>query len=156
MHLDDWARHWGVSPAAMRDLKNQMGISENYNSKGGMLEKPIEQRARLAASKKGVRLWVNTRGALKNEVGRPIRFGLMNDTKELNKVIKSHDLIGVTPRIVTAEDVGKTFGIFTSYEVKEHSWVYTGKGREVQQLRWMNLILSLGGISKFITDPKDI
>lgn len=156
MHLDDWAQRWGISPAAIQDLRKSMGIEEKYVSGEGMAETPIQQRVRLAAAKKGIRLWRNNRGAFKDKSGRWVRFGLMNDTPELNKIIKSHDLIGITPRIITPADIGKTLGIFTTHEIKKFDWRYTGKGREVQQLAWANLILSLGGIAKFINNPKDV
>ncbi len=54
----------------------------------------------------------------------------------------SADIIGITPRIVTAEDVGRTLGIFTSIEVK------TGSGRLQQnQIQWGTFVTSNGGIA---------
>lgn len=55
----------------------------------------------------------------------------------------SGDIIGITPHVVTAADVGRTLGIFTSLEVK------TGTGRlEPHQRQWIEVIRSLGGIAE--------
>ena len=77
-----------------------------------------------------------------------VRYGLGNDSAQVNAVLKSSDLIGITP-------VGGV-GIFTSYEIKKPGWRYTGTPREVAQLRWLELVVSLGGIGKFISDVRDL
>jgi hypothetical protein len=87
--------------------------------------------------------------------GRMIRFGLANDSPALSKQIKSSDLIGITPYTITAADIGRLIGIFTSIEVKPPGWVYKGTPREVAQLAWINLILSMGGRARFATGPEN-
>lgn len=108
-----------------------------------------QQQLRLKASRCGIRLYRNNRGVAEDERGIPIRFGLANESKAMNKEYKSSDLIGITPYIVAPYDVGRLIGIFTSYEVKRGGWVYSGRGREPAQLKWIDLINSLGGIARF-------
>jgi hypothetical protein len=114
-------------------------------------EEYVKQQIRLAASAAGVRLWRNNVGVLKDIHGRPVRFGLCNDSPALNKEFKSGDFIGITPHVIMPPDIGTIVGVFTSIEAKKEGWRYTGKGREVAQNNWINLITSLGGIAKFST-----
>jgi len=66
--------------------------------------------------------------------------------------MKSSDLIGITP----VTHAGKTFGVFTGYEVKRGDWSYKGNKREVAQFNFIQLVSSMGGIAKFINDPEDL
>ena len=120
-----------------------------------MSESAIQQRLRLWASKRGVRLWRNNVGVLKDERGVPVRYGLANDSKGMNQSLKSSDLIGITPVIITPEMVGQTLGVFTSYECKSEGWKYKGTDREVAQHKWLMLVEQLGGISGFINSVVD-
>lgn len=101
------------------------------------------------AAKKGWRLWRNNSGAVTTEDGRHIRFGLANTSAQLNKKIKSSDLVGIAPTLITPEHVGQTLGVFVSIEVKREGWQYKGTPREVAQLRWLELVAALGGIAYF-------
>ena len=159
MTLTTWAAKWGVPVAALQDLQRQIGLEEPpvvLRDAPPLSEATVQQQVRLAASKLGMRLWRNNNGATFDQDGRMIRYGLANDSASLNKRIKSHDLIGITPHVVTQADVGRTLGIFTSLEVKRGDWKYRGTEREVAQRAWMEIILSLGGISKFIKDPGEL
>lgn len=121
----------------------------------GMSEASIQQRLRLWASKRGVRLWRNNVGVLKDERGVPVRYGLANESKAMNQNIKSSDLIGITPVTVTPDMVGKTLGVFTAYECKAEDWSYRANKREIAQLKWLELVQSLGGIAQFINSVID-
>jgi len=114
-----------------------------------MSESAIQQRIKLSESQKGNRLWRNNNGACEDKNGRTIRYGLGNESAQIIKLFKSSDLIGITPHIITQEDIGRLVGIFTSIEVKKEGWVYTGTSREIAQLNWLNLITKLGGIARF-------
>ena len=157
MLLDEWAARWAIPSAAIADLRASMGVAEppigTYSEQS---ETAAQQQIRLAESRKGNRVWRNNRGAAYDETGRFIRYGLANDSKAMDKKIKSSDLIGVTPYTITAADVGRLVGIFTSIEVKRPGWVYKGTPREVAQLAWNNLILSMGGIARFSTGPEGV
>lgn len=115
-----------------------------------MNEEAIKNRVRLEAANIGIRLWRNNVGAMRTDDGRFIRFGLANDSKAVNELIKSGDLIGIKPIIITAEMVGKTIGQFISREVKRGNWRFMGTAREQAQLRWIELINSLGGDACFV------
>lgn len=104
---------------------------------------------RLEASEVGARLWRNNVGATYTPNGQFIRYGLANDSPATNKNIKSADLIGIRPILITPDHVGQIIGQFISREVKAPNWRYSGNERELAQLRWAELILSLGGDACF-------
>ena len=112
-------------------------------------ESAVQVRVRLEASQKGCRLWRNNVGVLRDERGVPVRYGLANETKAMNQKIKSSDLIGIRPLVITQEMVGMTVGQFVAREIKAEGWKYTGTDREKAQLRFLELVLSLGGDAAF-------
>ncbi len=123
-----------------------------------MLESDLQKLIQLDASKSGARLWRNNSGATficehsphcPNAANRPVRFGLGNESAKVNKTMKSSDLIGITPVVVTPGMVGQTVGVFTAVEVKRPGWAFHGTPREIAQQNWINLINSLGGLAKF-------
>jgi hypothetical protein len=153
MILSEWAKRHRINDEALQELKIIMGrfYSEVYpvskiNQKS---EKVIQQYIRLKESQYGNRLWRNNNGATYDQTGRMIRYGLGNDSVSLNKKIKSSDLIGITPKIIQPRDIGSTWGIFTSIEVKKDGWRYIGTEQEKAQYAWIKLIISMGGIAKF-------
>jgi len=151
--LNQWAIRHGVSHVALADLRAMMGVDTDVATvaaKAGS-EAQVQQLIRLEASRIGCRIWRNNVGACKDESGRMIRYGLCNDSAALNKKIKSHDLIGIRPVIITPAHVGQTIGQFISREVKAPGWRYAGTDREVAQLAWSNMITSLGGDARFVT-----
>ncbi len=114
-------------------------------------EAAILNDLRLEASEKGARLWRNNVGATMTNTGSYIRFGLANDSMAVNQAIKSADLIGIKPIIITEEHIGKQLGVFLSREVKKPGWQYTGNARDRAQLAWIDLINFLGGDARFVT-----
>lgn len=150
-NLTQWAARHGVSQAALAELRVMMGVDTDpakCTTKASS-EAAVQTAIRLEASRLGVRLWRNNVGACKDESGRIIRYGLCNDSAQLNKRIKSSDLIGVRPLIVTPEMVGHTIGQFVAREVKRPGWKYTGTDREKAQLAFIELLLSLGADAAF-------
>jgi len=112
-------------------------------------EAKVQTQLRLAAAKRGASLWRNNSGACLDQTGRMIRYGLGNDSKKLNTVWKSSDLIGITPITVTPDMVGTVLGVFTAVEVKGSNWEYSGTDREVGQLNFLTDVQKQGGISMF-------
>ena len=114
-----------------------------------MIEATVQNLVRLEASRKGCRLWRNNVGATYTRDGAFLRYGLANESSAVNKELKSADLIGIRPIVITKEMVGMTIGQFVSREIKASNWRYTGNERERAQLQWAELILSLGGDATF-------
>lgn len=111
-------------------------------------------------SLRGDRLFRNNSGALKDKSGRLIRFGLGNESEKLNDRLKSSDLIGWTPRLVTPDMVGEVIAQFMAIEVKETGWKMAGPTaegeaakRERAQLRFINMLRNEGGVGGFMIDP---
>jgi hypothetical protein len=149
--LDDWAQHWGISPVVLADLRHRMCALDVATAEAtpGRSEAAVQAAVRLEASRKGARLWRNNVGAGYTEDGSFLRWGLANDSAQVNSVLKSADLIGIRPRVITVQDVGKLFGQFVSRECKHVGWKYGGSDREQAQLNWATLVLSLGGDASF-------
>jgi hypothetical protein len=156
--LERWAARWQLPPQALEELRAVMGVEEPPIAPlDGMSEAAVQQQVRLEASKRGARLWRNNNGAATDAgSGRVIRYGLANDSAALSKKLKSSDLIGITPHTVRPEDIGRRLGVFTSYEVKRSGWKYAATAREVAQAAWIALVVSLGGIAKFVNKPEDL
>lgn len=112
-------------------------------------EATLQQSVRIEASESGGRLWRNNTGAATDDNGRLIRFGLCNESAKVNAKIKSSDLIGLRPIVITEDMVGKTFGQFVAIETKKPGWRYTGTKRERAQKKFIDLVISLGGWAKF-------
>lgn len=154
MLLDTWAKRWNIPADALNDLKNTMGVP-SYDLPAptdAISEAEIQKHVRLEAAKRGWRLWRNNVGAGYMLDRSFVRFGLCNDSKALNDQIKSSDLIGIKPTLITAADVGTTVGVFLSREVKTANWKFSKRcERSKAQLAWIQLINSLGGDAAFTT-----
>ena len=154
-NLHEWAARWGVTPQALADLQATLGTwappipGPAVNT--GKSEAWAQNEIRIEASQKGIAMFRNNVGVLMDKTGRPVRFGLANDSPALNDVLKSGDLIGCRPVLITPMHVGTILGQFVSREVKAPGWKYTGTGREPAQLAWCNLINSKGGDAAFAT-----
>lgn len=116
-----------------------------------MTETDIQALIRLEATRKGMRLWRNNVGVLLDRNGRPVRYGLANDSAQLNHVLKSSDLIGIRPVVVTSVMVGTTIGQFVAREIKTGNWIYKDGEREKAQQAFIDLINSMGGDAAFCT-----
>ena len=166
MTLDDWLTRWSVPEQCLLELQDVLNTptvtTETVGALAGVSETAVQQNIRVEASKRGLRLWRNNVGACIDENDRHIRYGLANDSKKMNKVIKSSDLIGITPHLVMQGDVGHVHGIFTSIEVKKAGWQF-GRAkigeqadRERAQHAWLKLVTSMGGFAKFATGVDDL
>lgn len=150
MNLAQWAIKWGVPSEAAEELRREFGtINTDPPQKFGNSEGAIQNTVRLEASRKGIRLWRNNVGACTDRHGNFIRYGLANDSKKINDLIKSSDLIGLRPVTIQQHHVGQIIGQFVAREVKAGNWSYTGSDREEAQLRFLELVASLGGDAAF-------
>lgn len=154
MNIHDWALKWNIPLAALRDMQERLGLFEDYQPKDGeRAERLVQADVRVEASQLTHRLWRNNVGALQNEHGTWVRYGLANESKQMNKVIKSGDLIGIRRVLITQAHVGTVIGQFCSREVKDRGWTYSASEREEAQLKWAQMVISLGGDAAFVTGP---
>ena len=146
--LLEWQRKHGITAEALADLVTMVGLDVPRSNKDTP-EARVQDEARLMASKKGWRLFRNNVGVLKDERGVPVRYGICNDSPAMNKRIKSSDLIGIRPVVITQDMVGSTIGQFVAREVKKAGWKYKGTEHEEAQLAFGTLIIGLGGDFRF-------
>lgn len=153
--IEQWAVMWGVPALALDDLRRRLAGSvapPAESDKPRRSEAAIQEHVRLVTSRRDdILLFRNNVGALKDERGVPVRYGLANDTKAMNETVKSADLVGIYRRLITAADVGTHIGQFVCAEVKPEGWVYSGAGREAAQMRWAQTIASYGGWAEFVS-----
>ncbi len=149
-----WAARHRVSLQALQELQAIFGMHGGHTLPAavkGTSEAAVQAAVRLEAARKGVKLFRNNVGALLDERGVPVRYGLANESKQVNEVMKSADLIGWRPVAIGPQHVGQVIGQFVSREVKEVGWRYTGRDREPAQLAWAQLVTSAGGDAAFCT-----
>lgn len=153
MIFADWVARWNIPPGAIAELQTRvLGLDGSQpGATAGTSEAAVQNLVRLEAIRKGGRLWRNNVGAGYTEDGSFLRWGLANDSAQVNMVVKSADLIGLRPVKIEARHVGQVIGQFVSREVKSGGWKYSGTPREVAQLNWATLVNTLGGDAAFAT-----
>jgi hypothetical protein len=107
-------------------------------------ETDVQNLCRLAIQRAGGVVWRNNVGAIPREDGVPVRFGLANDSAQLNHVFKSSDLIGMCPG-----------GRFLAVECKEPRWRWSGTERELAQFAFICYVRQRGGHAGFARCPED-
>lgn len=139
--ITEWAVRWNVSPEALADLRaSVLDAPTPPPSTVTGPESLVMAEVRLEASRMGYRLWRNNVGAGKLENGSFLRWGLCNESAQMNHMMKSSDLIGISPG-----------GQFVARECKARSWVYAGTPREVAQRDFIDFINARGGDAAFAT-----
>lgn len=99
--------------------------------------------------------WRNNVGAFQDDRGVWTRYGLANESKQENEKIKSSDIIGITPTLITAEMVGYHLGVFTALEIKASDWHQTpGDKRAAAQARFHQIVRDACGFAGFVTNPE--
>jgi hypothetical protein len=134
--LGVWRDHVGVG--------TEWALEENNTS-----EARQQSIIRLWYARHGITLFRNNVGALRDERGVPVRYGLANDSKAINQVMKSGDLIGWHDRLITPEMVGSKVAQFVSIECKKANWKFTGDKHELAQLKWIEIVNRSGGYAAF-------
>lgn len=151
-----WGARYGVTPAALDELEGLLGIAGRQAlcepSETGEPGSESRQQSliRLEAGRKDILLFRNNVGVLQDSTGRPVRYGLANDSKQMNERIKSSDLIGIERVQVTPAHVGSIIGRFVARECKHEGWSFRPTDKHAAaQLRWIDLINSYGGNAAF-------
>jgi hypothetical protein len=149
-----WAIRHQVSQQALIELREIFaldGAGVMPLGASGMGESAVQAVVRLEAARKGMRLWRNNVGALLDTRGVPVRYGLANDSKQVNEKVKSGDLIGWRPMLIDHSKVGSVIAQFVSRECKQPGWNYKGDEHEQAQLKWAELVVADGGDAQFCT-----
>lgn len=107
-------------------------------------ETDVQNLTRLAVQAAGGVAWRNNRGALPDERGIPVRFGLANDSSQLDRTFKTGDLVGIGPG-----------GLFVMWECKPPGWRWRGTDREVAQWNAIKYVRERGGRAGFVTHPDE-
>ena len=155
MSLEAWANKWGVPPQALAELGAVLTSSAPKLPPPRVpprSEADIVALARVNGSRAGMRLWRNNNGATYDNRGNFVRYGLANESKKLNDVLKSPDLIGWRPIDITIAHVGRRVAQFVGIECKAPGWRYSGNGRELAQQKFLTLIEQAGGHARFSCD----
>lgn len=153
--LDQWAFRHMIAPAALAELR-ELFYPEALQSEpdpDGRMEDYAQSLIRRDAPRRGWWLGRNNVGAFKPEhSNRWVRYGLANDSAQMNESVKSADLIGLRPVLILPHHVGTTLGQFVSIEAKHPGWK-PGEDlkREKAQTAWAGLIRSKGGLAVFST-----
>lgn len=157
MSIEAWAVKHRVGSDALAELRALMITLPAVVGPGGegCGESDAQRAVRVQASAAGWRLWRNNVGAGKlynnNGSSSYVRFGLANESPQMNAIIKSSDLIGIRPIHIGFEHMGMVIGQFVCREVKRPGWRYTGTAHEVAQMKWIEVVTALGGDAKFTT-----
>lgn len=149
-----WVARWGIPAAALADLQQIMGAlssSPAPHDQPRTSEAYVQSLVRGEAPRYGVHLWRNNVGVLKDVTGRPVRYGLANESKQQNEAFKSGDLIGWKSFTIQSHHVGARFAQFVSRECKHVDWKWSGDDHELAQFNWANLVTLAGGDAKFVT-----
>lgn len=151
MTFEEWAEKWKLPPEAISEL-NQLS-SAFSQPESDVSENAVASECRVLLGKLDIISMRNNVGVLEDRNGRPVRYGLCNESPAMNKVLKASDDILIIPHIVRPEDVGRKFGIFGAAEYKRKDWKFTGKGREVAQSNFHRMVQAKGGIGFFANNP---
>lgn len=110
-----------------------------------MSEQEIQQHIRLELSRGPVRLWRNNTGALRDERGRLVRYGLCPG---------SADLIGFRTVTVTPDMVGQQLAQFVALEIKAPTGRVTQEQRAF--LTCVDRAGGVAGVARSVRDAADL
>ena len=157
MNLNTWAERHGITQAAVNDLMRMLAVDPAPGSDATpRSEAAAQQEIRLAGSTMGGCLWRNNVGAFIDDTGIPVRFGLANDSKRVNKRVKSSDLIGFLPFKIAPQHVGQTLAVFMAIECKRGDWVWRNTAPEQAQKRYHDIVHLGGGCAGFARTRTDL
>lgn len=154
----EWANKWGVQAPAVLDLLRLLDVPSTGIPEGKQgSEEAVQADLMILAARNGCALWRNNSGALKDDKGRLVRYGLGNTSSRINEVWKSSDLIGILPMQIEPHHVGQVIGRFWAVECKTPGWYLTpGDKRGQSQARFMQSVIALGGQAQFATGTGDV
>lgn len=146
-----WAQRHGVSKEALADLLAIWMPQIPPPPGEPTSEAYVQSLVRREAPRFDVWLTRNNVGALQDKTGRPVRYGLANETKAQNATVKSGDLVGIDGRPIEPWEVGRPRGRFVSRECKHATWSPGEDAvREEAQMNWVRLVTRYGGDAKIV------
>lgn len=154
MTYQEWFSRWGhmLPPHAHVEFA-EVARPDRYmvQETSGMSEAATASRVVLTAAQEfNAALWRNNVGALKNDAGTWVRYGLGNSSARLIDKWKPSDYIGPTPIVIRPDHVGRIMGIFTAIETKRSGWKLLPSDKHGHaQAHFMNTVANLGGIAGF-------
>ena len=110
-----------------------------------MSEQELQQRIRLELGRGAVRLWRNNVGALRDQRGRLVSYGLCRG---------SSDLIGLRRLTITPEHLGQSLAVFAALEVKAQQGQPTAE--QQQFLAAVQQLGGLAGVARSLADARAI
>lgn len=156
-YLHDWATRNHITLEAFRDLQTTLGL---YTPElpptapaHGKSEAFVQSDVRLEASEKRILCWRNNVGALTPKGStRPVRYGLANDSEQMNKVLKSSDLVAVRPTLIEPRHVGTVLGHAVFRECKPPGWQFNPQDEhEAAQWAFGRVVIAAGADFAFAT-----
>lgn len=155
--IEQWAIRHHVSMQALHELADVMAAYDVETPELGDAgsEARVQSLVRLEAAASGYWLTRNNVGAFQApHSSRWVRYGLANESKQQNALVKSADLIGWRRRVIVSTDVGRTIAQFASREAKREGWEFNpNDAREVAQAQWRDFVNSNGGDAAFVSGP---
>lgn len=163
MTFENWAKRHPEAAAELAQL-HTAALNEKDADNSGKSEAWAQQQIRFKVARMGGLLWRNNVGATKAKTihhcprchfdfeqrNQPVRYGLCNESVQQNDAIKSADLIGVMPVLITPEMVGTKIGQFISVEAKRPDWTYNPNDpHTAAQAAWAALVLRYYGYAAF-------
>ncbi len=153
--LYTWANRYNITTDALKELIELIEpttcITDNTQLQ---TELDLQNRIRLDFMDTGGRLWRNNVGAFYDKK-RIVRYGLANESKKINSTLKSADLIGIKPILITDAHVGKIIGQFVSREIKNPCVRINKTKRLDAQKNWALLIQLFGGDAKIVNSDNE-
>lgn len=110
----------------------------------GSDELAVQNGIRLALTGSPALLWRNNTGALKDQAGRLVRYGLCPG---------SSDLIGLRTVTITPDMVGQRLAVFTAIEVKDRGRVTPEQQRFITAVQQAG---GLAGVARSVDDARTI
>jgi len=159
MTLAQWQARWErhVPAQALVELEGILNPAMPAPAPtGGLSEAAGAAQIRILAGQRGIAIFRNNSGAMTDQTGRLVRFGLGNESPALNARWKSSDLIGLLPVVVQPSHVGRTFGLFLAVETKKPGWRLTpGDKRGQAQAAFLQSVRGFGGVGGFCCTADD-
>lgn len=119
-------------------------------------ESAVSSEIQLALAYAGAIVQRNNVGACEDKTGRIVRYGLMNESSQMNKRFKSSDLICPVPVLITPQMVGTVIGAYVAIEAKREDWKFRETDEHaLAQMRYHDIIRSVGGFAGFARSPQE-